>query len=357
MGRCVLALLVASLSLPALAQEPPPIASDIGGRVVDAFARPVIMAFDGAASDQAEAIEGLCSTPSGQALETARDAFRVLVPAWGRVSVLRFGPLQAENRFERMFFWPDPRGVTLRQVQSLLAEEDQTATDPATLAEKSVALQGLPAIEFLLFGGGSDDLAAGAPYRCAFAQAVARNAGAIAAQLRDGWADGTPFHTSFVAPAVDSDPYRSTSEVAGELVKALSTALQFIRAAELLPAYGETAEDARGKRAPFWRGDLTFDFVAAQVDGMIGLLEASGFLDHGDGLATGLASSIRFELRSAKNTLYGVEEPAEIAFESEADRGRIGFAMIALEGANHTLGEQFSAAIGLTMGFNALDGD
>lgn len=357
MKRAVLMAVAAFWALPALAQETGLIAPDIGERVTTQFARPAIDGFEDAAKAQAAAIDALCAAPGDRALDNARAAFRDLVPAWGKVSVLRFGPLQAENRFERLFFWPDPRGVILRKVQGLVAGEDASAADPAALAGKSVAVQGLPALEFLLVGSGSDDLASGAAFRCAYAGAVAGNIAGIAAGLREGWAEGTAFHASFTAPAAERDPYRSTAEVAGEVVKALSTALQFVRTAEVLPALGETVEDARGKRAPFWRSDTTFDFVAAQVDGMIGLMEAAGFPDHGDALATGLASSIRFELRNAKRALEDVAAPAEQAFENEEDRGRIGFAMLALEGANQMLGEQFSAAIGLTMGFNALDGD
>ena len=357
MRRAGFMAMAAFCALPAFAQEADTIAPDIGELVATRFARPAIDAFEDSATAQVAAIAALCAAPGDRALEEARAAFRSLVPAWGKVSVLRFGPLQAENRFERLFFWPDPRGVILRQVQGLLAEEDASAADTAALAGKSVAVQGLPALEFLLVGGGSDDLASGAAFRCAYAGAVAANVAAVAGSLREGWAEGTAFHASFTAPAADRDPYRSTAEVAGEVVKALSTALQFVRTAELLPALGETADDARGKRAPFWRSDTTFDFAAAQVDGMIGLLEAAGFTDHGDALATGLAASIRFELRNARRALESVAAPAEQAFEDEEDRGRIGFAMLALEGANHTLGEQFSAAIGLTMGFNALDGD
>ncbi|MCP8882412.1 hypothetical protein NIM87_02745 [Devosia sp. XJ19-1] len=36
-----------------------------------------------------------------------------MVESWGRLSVLRFGPLISDNRFETIFFWPDLRGVTL----------------------------------------------------------------------------------------------------------------------------------------------------------------------------------------------------------------------------------------------------
>ncbi|WP_269467881.1 imelysin family protein [Devosia ureilytica] len=47
------------------------------------------------------------------ALKQAQAEFGEMVESWGRLSVLRFGPLISDNRFETIFFWPDLRGVTL----------------------------------------------------------------------------------------------------------------------------------------------------------------------------------------------------------------------------------------------------
>src|SRR3546814_4200550 len=69
-----------------------------------------------------------------------------------RSEFLRFGPLVAANRYERIYFWPDPRGITLRQVQGLLGQADGSMPDAAGLATQSVALQGLPALEYVLYG-------------------------------------------------------------------------------------------------------------------------------------------------------------------------------------------------------------
>lgn len=351
------AVFVALAVVPASAQQKSPISADIGARVAAGFVEPAVAAMAEAANAERASIHALCDVPSAGALEAARRDFARLVPAWGMLSVLRFGPLVADNRFERIFFWPDPRGVILRQVQGVLADEDVAATDPVSLTGKSVAVQGLPALEFLLFGGGSEDLVMAAPFRCAYARAIADNVSTMADEIADDWREANAFVDSFVAPAPEKSPYRSPQEVAGEIVKALVTTLQFVRTAELLPAFGDTIEDARGRRAPFWRSDLTFSFKVAQVDGLIAAMEAAGFLEHGGALATDLAASIRFELRTARTALDGVAASGEDAFGDQSDRGRINLAMIALEGANHALSEQFSAAIGLTMGFNALDGD
>lgn len=357
MRGTALLFLALAFSSPVAAQAArvPP---DIGTRVVNAYVAPNLAAFAEATERLSENMRALCEKPSDDTLAEARAGFAETVPAWGRVSVLRFGPLIEENRFEHFFFWPDPRGVTLRQVQAIIATKDPTATTPAELAGKSVAVQGLPALEFVLHGSDTEALAGGAgAYRCRYGSAIADNLAGRASELAAAWAPGAPFHTAFARPAAGNALYRSPAEVAGEVVKALTTTLQFVRFAELLPALGETPEKANGRRAPFWRSDLTFALLAAQINGAIGLLQSAGFETQLDARSQPYLNSVLFDLKHAVEAVQRVEQPAQTAFAEGEDRGRLTYANLALDGANERIGTQFSVAIGLTMGFNALDGD
>jgi len=148
------------------------------------------------------------------------------VPAWGRVGFLRLAPFAKDNRAERIFFFPDPRGVTLRQVQALLAARDPAATDPAALAEKSVVVQGLGALEFVLHGPGADDLGgqAGA-HRCAYGRAVAdRGRPGGRARL------GPRARRALLAPRdrarSDNPLHRTGAEAAKDFLNAAATAVE-----------------------------------------------------------------------------------------------------------------------------------
>jgi len=331
-------------------------ADGVGSRVSTAFVAPTVEALSTASERLDADIAGLCAAPDEAALKTARAAFGIVVADWGRASVLRFGPLVSDNRFERLFFWPDPRGIALKQVQGLLAEKDPQAI-AGGVSGKSAALQGLPALEFALFGTGAEALATGDTYRCEFASAIARNIAGLAADIRDGWSPDMPFAKSFATPAPDGEPYRSEAEVHGEIVKALSTALQFVRAAELLPPLGEEAKKANGRRAPFWRSRLTVPLISAQAAGVLDLLEAAGYEETLPEDSRYIAGSIRFELSNAVRVLGQVQADPEGAFSSEPDRGRFVFAELALHHASELITRDLAAALGLTMGFNALDGD
>ncbi|WP_295814148.1 imelysin family protein [uncultured Nitratireductor sp.] len=351
-SRCVVIL---SLSAsPAFAQsEADTIAPDIGRRVLENYVVPALARFRETSGALAVILNEVCAASAGNKGDAVQAGFADTLSAWAHVSVLRFGPLVAENRFERVFFWPDPRGVTLRQVQGLLASEDPLPDD---LADQSVALQGMPALDYVLFGTGGEALADDAR-RCAYAKALADNIADVAEALEGAWAEGTAFRTSFTAPAADRDPYRSTAEVAGEVVKAAGTALEFTRNAELLPALGDSVEKARGKRAPFWRSGQTFSFAAAQIEGVQKLIAAAGFVDGPSDFVNGYGGSMDFDLSHARDALEAVKTKPEAAFSQEEDRGRISYATIAMEGAKHTLNGELSGALGLVMGFNALDGD
>lgn len=350
----VLALLIGP---PALAQDAGVIPDDIGARVATAYVEPALRRFEAATLDLEDTLDTLCAEPSMAALEAGRAAFAGTVSSWGGVSILRFGPLVAENRFETIFFWPDTRGVTLKQAQAALAGKDATVTDALQLSGKSVALQNLLTLDFLLAGEGADALvAAGAEHRCRFALAVATLLNDHASALGEAWAATTPFGSSFRMPGADGD-FQSPEEVMAELAKAALTTVDFVRSAELGPARGDSIEEARGRRAPFWRSDLTFTLVAAQLEGLDALLGATDLDQRLEGAYASPFNNLRSDLALAAGTLADIDVPAEAAFADPTARKRLDYADLLLGYASTTISGDLTAALGLTMGFNALDGD
>jgi predicted lipoprotein len=350
-GRLAGALAVLALfTLPAVAAS--------GSGVAENFARPALQEFEDASIRLAVAANGLCAVPGPEMLASTRTLFVETATAFGRATVLRFGPMAAENRFEKLFFWPDARGIALKQVQEALAGKDESLADVTALAGKSVALQGLPALEFALFGTGAHELVSPpAGFRCRYAAAVAANIAYVAGELTAGWAEGTPFAASFTNPQAGAEPYRTQAEVDGEIVTALATLVQFVRAAELQPPLGESADKGNGRLAPLWRSDATFSLMAAQIAGARDMLLAAGYAESLPADQAWLPGQLRFGLEAARRALEQIDSPAEKAFDPGDDRGRVEFANVALDGVGHDVSEKLSAALGLTMGFNALDGD
>ncbi|XWN34284.1 MAG: imelysin family protein [Devosia sp.] len=324
-------------------------------RLVSEVIVPAYEGFASAASAQEGRLDALCAAPSAEALSAAREGFGTLVAAFAQIEPYRFGPAREGNRYERVFFWPDRRGRGLRQVQRLLAEEDVSATDLGALIHKSVAVQGLVALEFALFGGGSETLTDDAGFRCAYARTVAEALTLVGADMAEAWRG--PFAQRIAEAGSDNPTYRSHGEVLQDILQAAATQLELVGAQKLTAAIGKTPGDAKPKRAPFWRSDLTLPMVAANVDAVRRLLEGGvGDLLEDDTLVR----SALFELAQVDRALAPLLESGEpfvsLAQDPDAHR-RLAYAAIPLGAAQRLIAARIQGALGLAAGFNALDGD
>ena len=97
-----------------------------------------------------------CEAPATAAIDEVRSAFHAAADAWHGVEHLRFGPMESRLRAERLAFWPDPRNATGRQLGELLAGRDPAGLTPEGFLRASAAVQGLPAMEWLLFDAGAE---------------------------------------------------------------------------------------------------------------------------------------------------------------------------------------------------------
>ncbi len=305
-------------------------------------------------------VETLCSQPSATALNEARDAFAAAVAAWSKVEILRFGPVTQDQRYERLFFWPDPKGLGLRQLQDVLAKQDEAVTEPDELAGKSVALQALPALEFLLYGDGAETLAAtgdGGAFRCGFALSVATNVDRIARNVVEGWREGAAYAKSFLGPVPDDPHYHAPKEVTLDLFKAFTSGIELVRDQKLGKPLGASPAAAKPKLAAFWRSGLTFENAAGNLEGVRALFAQGGFAQLVTQESPGVESSILFDLDHAIEILRGIDMPMTEVVEDASLRAKLEALRVSLKGARDTAGDMIARGAGLAFGFNATDGD
>lgn len=354
MRLALAAAAVVALMLPAGAVEP----AEALSKAVDGYIRPAFNQLAQAAGSLEIAMAQLCVAPGEAALAKARDRFGSTVLAHARVEFLRFGPFSEQNRIERLLFWPDRKGIALRQVQAILATEDQSATTLATLQEKSVAVQGLTALEYALFGDGADALT-GKPhgFRCLYAETVSEAIVATARELADAWAapDGIAAHLA--APQASHADYRSIRESLEELVGALSHGVEAIRDTRLLPFVGREGEAPKPKSALYWRSGLTLPAIRAAFEGMRDILEASQIGQATDAENLWVDNSARFELGNALRAAGVVTAPVAEALADAKQKQALDYLVIVTGSLQTLLGENLSAALGLSVGFSSLDGD
>lgn len=332
--------------------------SDIVRNAVSGFILSGYERFTGEAELQTGIVDSLCMSPDERHLVTARDQFAALVIAWSRIEGVRFGPVVSDNRLERILFWPDRKSIGLRQVQKALATLDETVTDTETLRIKSVAMQGLGALEYVLFGTGSETLTGeeGA-FRCAYAKTIASSLAATGEEIVGDWLDPKGIASHMIDPQPERADYRTEAEVLQELLGVWVHGAELVRDTRIMPFYAETAKASKYKRALFWRSDLTIPAIRANVAGMRDLFIVSGMADALSGDARWAAGSFIFELENFDRTAGEVELPIQQAILDIKARSKINYLLILTRSLQKLAVEQIAAELGLSVGFSSLDGD
>ncbi|RWP26061.1 imelysin family protein [Mesorhizobium sp.] len=333
-------------------------ASDVIQRAIDGFVRPAYARLQDHADSLSKAVRTLCDAPSQDHLDAARAEFSGTVDAWSVVEIIRIGPITQNNRLERMLFWPDRKSIGLRQVQAALASKDRTAADPAQLATKSVAMQGLGALEFVIYGDGAERLAGkNDPYRCAYGAAVAGNIETIVADVSDAWNKPDGFAALWANPGPQNALYRDGTEAVTELVGVFINELEMVRDVRLKGFLGSSPEVDKPKQAIYWRSQNTARSLTGNFSGMDALFQASQLGDALSPDARWMAESIHIQLVNGAADATAIRGPIDKALADPALRQKLDHFSLVTSSLSTLIGTRLTAEFGLTAGFSSLDGD
>jgi predicted lipoprotein len=306
-------------------------------------------------------IKDFCASPSKETHDAVRAGFGRLVYQWGAVEFLRFGPMEAENRFHRLLFWPDRKGTALKKVRRAINGQDAKRLESGALAKGSVAFQGLNALEYALFGEGYESLwakdDANGKYRCELAHAIASNIVATSSGLVKAWSmDG--FGKTFTQPGKDNPVYREGKEVVAELVKALGTNGQYFTDVKLLPVVGKELKKAKPKKAMFRRADASLISMQSSLDHAGQLIHEADFEMLLDEDAWWIINGAEFELKNGSKTLKKLREIGmPKAVTDEEGRKQFQYLETVVRGFGEMMIAEYAAGAALVIGFNSLDGD
>ncbi len=227
-----------------------------------------------------------------------------------------------------------------------------------TLNSKSVAVQGLTALEFVLYGTGFETLGtAEGAFRCRYGSAIAQSVAGVADELVAGWAaeDGIALH--LMKPDDAFVDYRTPIEAQEELVGILSHGIEAVRDTRLNPFLAKGDVTAKPKLALFWRSGLTVKMIRANVEGLQSLFALSGIAGGVPTEKADLPASIAAEFVKADMALDLVTDPVEAAVGDPAQAQALVDVVAATQQLGVLIGEQLSTALGLSVGFSSLDGD
>jgi len=336
----------------------------------DAFARrsleqhivPGYRQFSGAADAQDAAVAALCTSPSGASLASARQAFGIALDAWGRVEHLRFGPIMDQNRYAGLLLWPDPRGIARRQIERALAQQEKGVLSPDALADKSVALRGFTALDILLFAKGSDDFAVSSPasaFRCGYAGAAAKVIAQVARDTLQAWSAPDGFAARWLNPGSDNPVFLSAKETTQAIGQAYLNGLKQLRNVRLAGPLGFKDRNVRPLEPPVANSGRALALVIANIEGLRALLLETGLSDPpvpGAPPHTAMQATVT-EFDTAISTIRKAASLGKKPFEDATSRNQLILVGFPLKNAFDTGAAYLAEEAGLTIGFNALDGD
>lgn len=333
---------------------------------VDNSILPALGSFEQASQATAEKVGAWCASPSAASLEDARKAFGESVHSWARIEYIRFGPARTNNRWQRIAFLPDPRGVARRQVAKALADRKPEMLTADGIAMQSAALQGLPALEILLFSIPESEAAEITNYRCKLSTAIAGYVAAQARDMKSGWMGPDGWRERLIKAGPDDPDYKSPNEAAAELLRALLTGLQIVREEMLLPWQKAAEERKAWAGMPFELSGHAREVTVTSLISLRGLHKAL----HLDLVIRSIAAKSRDKKWLARwvPSAYGaLEEDVKTAIlpskegadavASEDNLKELRRARFNINGLRQIIGREIAPAAALTIGFNELDGD
>lgn len=311
------------------------------------------------------AVVAFCDAPGGPGLETTRAAWRDAMETWVAASMFQLGPIAEDNRALRIEFWPDANSNVPRAVEQMLVRDDALTAE--TLARQSVAAQGLPALERLLFDPEADALAEftsgdRAARRCTYARAITANLLGIASAVEAGWTSDGGYGAQLASAGRGSDVFATREAAIDEVVNGLFTALSASRDDRLAgPLGGDTAAEAKPFRAEsVWSGN-SFANLAASLRGAQAIYDGGAGFGFDDYLRASsrdaLASQIAGAFASLQEEIAALPVTLADAVQDENLRPRV---VALLDHATTLAGlieTELSSAMDVKIGFNGNDGD
>jgi predicted lipoprotein len=220
--------------------------------------------------------------------------------------------------------------------------------DRAAFRSASVAARGLMALDWLLYDPAAGPIEAGG-YRCRLLVAITRDLAATAERMVAGWRQ--PWSNILLsAGAPDNPVYLAPDESTRALYSALVDGLQADIDLRLGRPLG-TFEKPQPRRAEAWRSGRSLPNLVASLRGLRALAAVFGPAV-GDGMGR-----VDAAFDAALAAAGRVGEPIDAAVATTAGRFRVESLQSAVRRARTEVAEHIGPAVGVTGGFNAMDGD
>lgn len=315
----------------------------------------VVPAFKKVALEAAKlalAVDDFAKAPSQDGFAALRVSFDSVSDAWMQTEFFRTGPLEQEQRSERFLYWPERRNIVDKQLAGFLGAPDSQALQPAQFAHATVAVQGLPALERLLYGDNARQILSAGPEqkaRIAVMQAIAHNLEILAREIAVAWEKAGEQPSAF-----SHDPTEAATQAYGDVL----TEIQVIADRKVAAVRGKEIDKARPYNAEQYRSGRSLRNIRINLDALkMAVLGPHGFATLLPPEQAALKDEVAKAFDATIAATAAVAEPLDVAVTDPEKRKSVDTLLNAANALRDLMTQKVPPAIGLTVGFNSMDGD
>lgn len=293
---------------------------------------------------------------SEQVLQEMKPLWRATMSAWQELQWINFGPVIEQNRQWRLQFWPDKKNIVGRKMKNLLT---LSAVSQQDLEQAGVLVQGLPAMEYLLYDAEATK-APSAALRCEISARIAYAIKQTSAELAEAWPQyAKGFIKAQRVATSEEDP--TVNPHVNITISSLSQFLSQVADQKLKSPFAiNLSRSANGYFLESWRSQSSLDNVSENLSGIEKVYHQGGLKGYLIAKRQpAIAKQIEQQLAAARKTIdqYDFAFFQQLSSPEDKSFARIVPLFNSLHQLAVTVEKDLIHALGIQVGFNASDGD
>ncbi|NVK73769.1 peptidase M75, Imelysin [Marinomonas sp. CT5] len=295
----------------------------------------------------------LCSTPTKDALKKAQNAFQNNALDWQQIQWLNFGPVTYFMRYYAFEYWPDKKGVTQRQLRSLIKSDPAIMEKPKFWTSASIAVRGLTAIESLLYHPDFKPMTSNE--QCHLLEKITSHHLESATAVTKQWLDGKAQDWVYDEEGAGFDSEKVALE---QFLQQWIEHMSAVKDAKLETPIGYNSRENL-KLAEFYRSDLSLRAIQKNLQSYREIYHAGSPSLYDIAKQKDPALADQFEQQLTQNIKLALQLPSDFFHKNHTKNDRIALAKPLVKSISNSQTQlsNLVTQLGFQIGFNSRDGD
>lgn len=289
------------------------------------------------------------------------NSWRMAMEAWMQTQPFRFGPAKDEFVDLKIQFWPDEKGLVKSKVEELL--NSGQPLDANVIAAASAAAQGLPAMEYLMYGFGDGvsaftDVNQG-DRRCLYLVAAAENMRNQSRALTSAWGNSKQGYLPAFAYSNDSIDIGVSFAT---LLREALVALEFVKNTKVGKPFGLPQGTPNALFLESWRSGNSLNNIISNLITLQQIFYGGSHFGLDDLLVinygeTELEFNLRSQIAKCLSLASSLSQPLANQINNQDVRNQVETLFTELVKLIAYMKQDLARVLGITIGFSSNDGD